>query len=141
MIYLEVTKCSDPLALGIYEYEFDKISIGRSKKNDLIFLDSELPLHYLDIKIVQGQLVVQSLVRSPFFFVNGKKISGTLKLKPNDLIAFGSNQIRIINSSLTNLSADFSSAYEVFNKNSPELKFALEFIEEVLLDLEKDSHV
>lgn len=141
MIHLEVTKSSDPLALGIYEYDFDTISIGRSKKNDLIFLDQELPLHYLDIKIVQGQLVVQSLVRSPFFFVNGKKISGTLKLKPNDTIAFGGNQIRIINSALTNLSADFSSAYDVFNKKSPELKFALEFIEEILLDLEKDSHV
>jgi pSer/pThr/pTyr-binding forkhead associated (FHA) protein len=141
MIYLEVTKSSDPLVLGMYEYEFDQISIGRSKKNDLIFLDRELPLHYLVIKLVQGQLIVQSLTRAPFFFVNGKKISGTLKLKDNDIVAFGDNQIRIIESAVTNHSVDFSSTYEDFNKSSPELKFALEFIEEVLIDLEKDTNV
>lgn len=141
MIYLEVTRSSDPLVLGVYEFEFDQISIGRSKKNDLIFLDRELPLQYLLIKLVQGQLIVQSLIRSPFFFVNGKKISGTLKVKANDTIAFGDNQIRIIKSSVTNQSVDFSSAYDDFNKSVPELKFALEFIEEVLIDLEKDTHV
>ena len=141
MIYVEVTKSSDPLTLGVYEFEFDQISIGRSKKNDLIFLDPELPLRYLYIKIVQEQLIVQSQARFPFFFVNGKKISGTLKIKEKDTIAFGDNQIRIIKSAPTNESVDLSSAYEIFNKTAPELKFALEFIEEVLLDLEKDSHV
>ncbi|MGZ3808663.1 MAG: FHA domain-containing protein, partial [Bacteriovorax sp.] len=87
MIYLEVIKSRDPLALGLYEYQFDQVTIGRSKKNDLIFLDQELPFHYLKIAFVQGHLVVQSLVREPFFFVNKKKISGTLKLKPDDIIA------------------------------------------------------
>ncbi len=141
MIHLEITKSSTPLALGLYEYDFDQISIGRSKKNDLIFLDKELPLQYLVIKIVQGQLIVQSLTPSPYFFVNEKKISGVLKLKPQDVIAFGDNQIRILQSSVSNMSADFSSAYETFNKKSPEMRFALEFIEDILLNLEKDSNV
>lgn len=141
MIHLEVLSSRDPLALGMYEYEFDQVAMGRSKKNDLIFLDKELPLHYLVIKFISGQLVVQSRVKEPFFFVNGKKISGTLKLKPNDTIAFGNNQIRVVKASATNVSEDFSSAYEKFNKQTPELKFALDFIEEILLDLEKDAHV
>lgn len=141
MIYLEVTKSSDPLAQGVYEFEFDQISIGRSKKNDLIFSDKELPLQFLSVKFVQGQLVVQSFTRSPFFFVNGKKISGTLKIKNNDIIAFGENQIRIIKSGISNASVDFSEAYENFSKKAPELKFALEFMEQVLIDLEKDSNV
>jgi hypothetical protein len=141
MIYLEVTKSSDPLVLGLYEFEFDQISIGRSKRNDLIFLDLELPLKYLQLKIIQEQLVVQSLNRTSFFFINGKKISGTLKVKNNDIIAFGDNQIRIVKSAVSNPPVDFSSSYEHFNKSVPELKFALEFIEEVLVDLEKDSHV
>lgn len=141
MIYLEVTSSRDPDAIGFYEYEFDQVTMGRSKKSDLIFLDKELPLHYLVIKFLGGQLVVQSRVKEPYFFVNGKKISGTLKLKPNDTIAFGSNQIRVVNAMPTNMSEDFSSAYEKFNKESPEMKFALDFIEEILLDLEKQSHV
>jgi len=104
-------------------------------------LDKELPLHYLVIRFISGQLVVQSQVKEPFFFVNGKKISGTLKLKPNDTIAFGNNQIRVVKATETNVSADFSSAYENFNKQSPELKFALDFIEEILLDMEKETNV
>lgn len=141
MIYVEVIKSSEPLALGVYEFEFDQISIGRSKKNDLIFLDKELPLQFLTIKFMQGQLIVKSFTRSPFFFVNGKKVSGTLKIKPNDTIAFGDNQIRILKSELTNEAADFSLAYEEFVNKTPELKFALDFIEEVLIDFEKESNV
>ena len=141
MIYLEVTKSSDPLILGVYEFEYDQISIGRSKKNDLIFLDRELPLKYLQIKFARGELVVQSLVRAPFFFINGKKISGMLKIKVDDIIAFGEHQIRIVASAVTNQSADFSTAFDDFNKNAPELKFALEFIEEILIELENENHV
>ena len=141
MVYLEVIQSSDPLALGLYEFEFDQITIGRSKKNDLIFLDSELPLFFLKLKIIQDQLVIQSLNRNPFFFINGKKISGTLKIKKNDVIAFGENQIKVIDSKLTTPQVDISEAYEAFNKNTPELKFVLEFIEEVLVDFEKEKSV
>lgn len=141
MIYLEVLKSSDPLALGLYEFEFDHVSIGRSKKNDLIFKDPELPLQFLSFKFLQGQLVIQSLSRAPFFFVNGKKVSGTLKIKTGDLVAFGENQIRLLKTGQSNVSVDFSAAYEEFSKAAPELKFSLEFIEQVLIDLEKDSNV
>lgn len=141
MIYLEVTSSRDPNAIGLYEYEFDQVTMGRSKKSDLIFLDKELPLHYLVIRFLGGQLVVQSRVKEPYFFVNGKKISGTLKLKPDDTIAFGNNQIRVVKAMATNTSEDFSSAYENFNKQSPEMKFALDFIEEILLDMEKQTNV
>ena len=141
MIYLEVIKSNDPLALGIYEFEFDQVSLGRSKKNDLIFLDPELPLQFLVLKIIQDQLVIQSLNRNPYFFINGKKISGMLKIKINDVISFGENQIKVVDSKPTALQVDISDAYEAFNKNAPELKFALEFIEEVLIDLEKEKSV
>lgn len=140
MIYLEVEKSSDPTALGLYEFEFDHITIGRSKKNDLIFLEREFPLHFLTVKFVSGQLVVQSLNRVPFF-VNGKKVSGSLKLKMNDLISFGENTIRLVKSGVSNESVDFSSAFDEFNKQAPELKFALEFIEQILIDLEGEQNV
>jgi hypothetical protein len=143
MIYLEITKSPDPLLLGLYEFEFDQISIGRSKRNDLVFLDKELPSVFMHLKIIQEHLVVKSLKRGPFFFINGKKISGTLKLKLNDLIAFGDNEIRILKYGMTNQPNDFSSDFEEFNQKAPELKFALDFIEEVLIELEKkkEEHV
>jgi hypothetical protein len=141
MIHIEVLSSRDQSAQGCYEYEYDQITMGRSKKNDLIFLDKELPLHYLVIRFLGGQLVVQSQVKEPYFFVNGKKISGTLKLKVNDTIAFGNNQIRVVKADETNSSTDFTAIYDNFHKQSAELKFALEFIEKVLLDMEKETNV
>jgi hypothetical protein len=141
MIYLEVEKSNDPLSFGLYEYEFDQVTIGRSKKNDLIFLDKELPLRFLVIKYLQGNLVVKSLVTHPFFFVNGKKVSGTLKINANDTIAFGPNLIRVVQAKMGQPPIDLSSAYEKFNTEASDLKCALDFMEQVILDLEKDSNV
>lgn len=145
MITLEVLKSSDQTALGHYEYKFDNVYIGRSHKNDLIFLDRELPLKYIAIKILDDQgkptLVIKSLEKEPFFFVNGKKVSGLLKIRPGDLIAFGPNQLKIISFEKNQVELDLSEAYERFEKSSPDLKFVLEFIEEVLIDQEGDKNV
>ena len=141
MIYLEVEKSNDSLTLGLYEFEFDQVSIGRSLKNDLIFLDQELPRNFLLIKFIQGNLIVKNLTRLPFFFVNGKKVSGTLKINTDDTVSFGKNQIRIIKFKLSNQPIDFPALYEKFDQEAPELKFSLDFIEQVLIDLEKDTNV
>lgn len=145
MITLEVIKSSDETALGRYDYDYDNLFIGRSLKNDLIFIDRELPLKYITIKIVDDHgtqtLVVKSLEAEPFFFVNGKKVSGQLKIRPGDLIAFGPNQLKIISFEKTQVDLDLNAAYERFEKSAPELKIALNFIEEVLIDLEGKQNV
>ena len=146
MLHLEILSSSDPLAVGLYEFEFNRLHIGRSKKNDLIFVDRELPLQYMVIEIIQEKtgpgLVVRSLTRIPFFFVNGKKISGTLKIRPNDVIAFGENKIKILSFSPTPDDTDLSEAFRGFESQAKELRFALDFIEEVLIELEeKNQHV
>lgn len=143
MIHLEILTSSDPLAVGLYEFEFNHIHIGRSKKNDLIFLDRELPLQYMTIQIIQDKngpgLIVKSLTRAPFFFVNGKKISGVLKIRPNDVIAFGENKIKIHAFAQTNDETDLSEAFKGFAANASELRFALDFIEEVLIEVEEKN--
>lgn len=143
MIHLEILSSSDPLAIGLYEFEFNHVHIGRSKKNDLIFQDKELPLKYMLLKIVEDNsginLMVKSLVRQPFFFINGKKISGALKIRPNDVIAFGENKIKILGFKKTEDQTDLSEAFITFEKKAPELRFALNFIEEVLVELEEKN--
>lgn len=145
MIHLEILSSSDPLAIGLYEFEYDHVHIGRSKKNDLIFLDKVLPLNFMNLHIIQDSqgthLVARSLTRSPFFFINGKKISGVLKVRHNDVIAFGDNQIKILDFNKNREEDDLSQAFTNFAKNAGELRFALDFIEEVLLDYEKASDV
>lgn len=145
MIHLEILTSSDPLAVGLYEFEYDHVHIGRSKKNDLIFLEKILPLHFMNLHIIQDSqgmhLVARSLTPSPFFFINGKKISGVLKVRQNDVIAFGDNQIKILNFHKNREEDDLSQAFTNFARNAGELRFALDFIEEVLLDYEKASDV
>lgn len=145
MISIEILKSSEETALGLYEFCFDSLHLGRSLKNDLIFTDKELPLHYLLLKIVEEKgnycLIVKSLCAEPYFFVNDKKVSGILKIRPGDTIAFGGNKLQIVYFEKNIVTDDLAEAYERFDKTSPELKFALEFIEEVLLDLEKENHV
>lgn len=145
MIHLEILTSSDSLAIGLYEFEYDHVHIGRSKKNDLIFLEKELPYRFINLEIIQDfegiHLVARSLTRTPFFFINGKKISGVIKVRINDVIAFGENKIKILNFKRTQETEDLSQYFSDFAKNAKELRFALDFIEEVLLDHEKASDV
>ena len=146
MIHLEIITSNDPLAQGLYEFEFDHVHIGRSKKNDLIFVDKKLPLNYMILQIVEDNtginLVARSQTRFPFFFVNGKKISGTLKIRPNDIISFEGNQIKIVSFKKTRADSDLHQAFSSFEKDAKDLRFSLDFIEEVLIDLDKkNEHV
>ncbi len=145
MITIEILKSNEETALGLYEYDFDIIHLGRSLKNDLIFSDKELPLKYLQLKIIEDKgvhnLIVKSLSTEPYFFINGKKITGTLKIRPGDTIAFGANKLIISDFKKTQTDVDLREAFERFDKASPELRFALEFIEEVLIEQEKNQNV
>ncbi len=145
MITIEITKSNEETALGIYEFDFDIIHLGRSLKNDLIFTDKELPLKYLQLKIVEDKgnyfLIVKSLSPEPYFFINGKKMTGTLKLRQGDSIAFGANKLVVNDFKKTQNEIDLGEAYERFDKTSPELRFVLEFIEEVLIERENDHNV
>lgn len=145
MIKIDVDKCNDPTALGQYIFDYDILHIGRSLKNDLIFTDKELPLHYLQLKIVDDRgipgMVVKSLQTEPFFFINGKKVSGSLKLRLGDVVSFGGNQFIVSGFVKSDKETDLGEAYERFDKTTPELKFALEFIEEILIEEEKAQNV
>jgi hypothetical protein len=146
MIHIEITSHTDPTAIGLYDYEFDVVHIGRSRKNDLIFKEKDVPFHYMTLQIVEDtvgvHLVARNLPTTPFFFINGKKISGPLKVYPNDIITFGSNSIKILTFKKTKIEEDLTEAFENFSNNAKELRFALDFIEEVLLDIEnKVPHV
>ncbi len=108
MIEIEILSSSDPFSKGTYKFEFDSVYIGRSKKSDIIFLDKELPLNYITIEIYQGQLVIKNYPKSPFYFINGKKISGGFKLKIGDQINFGKHVLKIISFESTESSLDFN---------------------------------
>ncbi|NOT79517.1 MAG: hypothetical protein HOP07_11040 [Bacteriovoracaceae bacterium] len=143
MIQLEVLTSDDQLALGVYEFNFNYIHIGRSKRNDIIISNKELPALFLKISIFEDahgeHLMVRNRNREPFYQINGKKISGSLKIKTNDIISFGPTSLKIISFQKTPNGLDLTEPFKAFEANAPECRVALDFIEEVLMDLEKQT--
>jgi pSer/pThr/pTyr-binding forkhead associated (FHA) protein len=139
MITIEITASNEPLAIGIYEYQFDTIFIGRSKKADLIFDDSDLPLKFLTLRFVGEHFVIQNEPMTPFYFVNKKKMSGSRKLNIGDKIQFGTHVISILNfkkNASESGNEELSEFYEKINKQAPELKFLLSYLEEEIIYFE-----
>jgi pSer/pThr/pTyr-binding forkhead associated (FHA) protein len=141
MIHIEVVKSSHSDTLGLYEFEFDRVSIGRSKKNDLIFIDKNLPHEFLSLSFSQNHLVIKSTTKDPAYYLNGKKVSGSFRVKPGDVVSFGEHEFKIIAASYTTHDEDLSDAFEKFNQEASDLKFALDFIEETVVALEENNHV
>lgn len=143
MIKLEIAKSNDQYAIGFYHYEFDQVHIGRSKKNDLIFNDQELPLRYIFLSIindVHGQyLVARSVGDQSYFFLNGKKVKGSLRLRSQDLISFGKHEIKILDFQKTETETDLSNKMERFLEKNTDLKFVLDFIEEKIIQSENNN--
>lgn len=144
MINLEVISSSESLALGAYSFNFNYLFVGRSKKCDLIFKDKELPLRFLQLYIYEDEigecLIIKSLTSSPFFFMNGKKVSGSLRVRVGDIIAFGKNQLKIISFKKSDQSDSIDEYLEGFSQNGSELNFVLSFIEENIIELENQKN-
>lgn len=139
MINIEILDSSSPSSIGNYPFEFDVVYIGKSKKADIIFNDSEIPNKFLTIRFFQHQLIIENEKDSPFYFVNGKKMSGARKLKIGDIIQFGKHKLKIIDALLNppkSKNDDLHLYYDSFNKESADLKFLLDFLEEEIIKLE-----
>ncbi len=141
MIKLEIFKSNDPLALGIYDYLFDQIYIGRSKNCDLIFQDTDLPLYHLQLSMVDLNLTVQNNLPDIFYYINSKKTSGLSILKKNDILSFGFHHLKILNFEKTLKPTDLTIYFEKKDSLPPTVLSALSYIEEKLLDFEKVKDV
>ncbi len=140
MIKLKIIKSDIDEAIGDYDYHLDAIYIGRSKKCDIIIPDKELPLKYLSLSFKKNNLVIVNAQNSPYYFVNGKKMSGLRKLKQGDQINFGPHAIVIVDFSLSNKEEqidDLTPYIEELNHKKPELKFLLDFLESEIIKLEE----
>jgi hypothetical protein len=140
MITVEIFESSNELMLGEYQYYFDTIFIGSSKKADIIFAEDNLPSKFLSITFLKDQLFVTNEENSMFYFVNNKKMSGARKLMIGDNITINSHKIKILDFK-KNSTKSLENYYEDFQKNHSELQFALDFIEEKLIELETNSPV
>lgn len=136
MINLEIIAANDPADIGNYPYEFDSVYIGSSKRADIQIIDYSIPHKFLTIKCIENQLIVQNENHSLYYFVNNKKMSGARKLKRGDVITIGTLQIKILDFKKTEPEENLEQFYHQLEKDSSELVFLLDIIEEKILEIE-----
>ena len=74
----------------------DIISIGRSKRNDLVLADQWLSRHHAEIRNASGSFSIADLESRNGTYVNGQRIDGTVQLKNTDVITLGDQQIKFL---------------------------------------------
>ena len=71
----------------------DVVSIGRSKRNDLVLADQWLERHHAEIRAEGDRFVLEDFRTKNGAYVNGERIDGTVQLKNNDIITLGDQQL------------------------------------------------
>ena len=71
------------------------LSVGRRRDNDLMLGDGRISRHAFDIDDESGQPHLTGITQHDGVFVNGKQIEGGCDLKTDDVITFGTADVRI----------------------------------------------
>lgn len=100
MIKLKMITHPDPLAIGIMDFYFNTITIGKNKKNNLIFKSEQIaPVHLiLDTFFINNEhhASLETVNEELFFFVNDKKFFGKKILKINDIVKIDQFSFQIL---------------------------------------------
>ena len=81
-----------------FPLEKDVISIGRSKRNDLVLADQWLSRHHAEIRNDEGDFTIADLESRNGTYVNGEKIARIIPLQNDDVITLGDQQLTFVDS-------------------------------------------
>jgi hypothetical protein len=72
------------------QYPFDTpIRIGSDSSNQIVLLDSSISPHHTEFNLQGNTVLIQDLDNAEGTFVNKKRIKGSKKVKPGDVISIG----------------------------------------------------
>lgn len=114
MIKIEVTKSESRDELGLYPYKFDEIIVGPHYHCDLVLSDTGKNKDTVKLFVFENHLMLETTVVDQFIILNGKKMSGRLKLLPNDRFNLGSTELKVIGFEKNTNPDDFP--YEKYEK-------------------------
>lgn len=88
-----------PLHGELYHYPLDKpiVTIGRSKRNDLILADQWLSRHHAEVRNENGAFFIHDLDSRNGTLVNGVRISTKVPLQNDDVITLGDQTLTFHN--------------------------------------------
>ncbi len=79
-----------------FSIEKDLITIGRSKKNDLVLADQWLSRIHAEIRRENGRHFIRDLESRNGTYVNGMRLSQRVPLQNGDVVTLGDQQIRFV---------------------------------------------
>jgi len=88
-----------PLQGDAFNFSLDKdvISIGRSKRNDLVLADQWLSRHQAEIRKAGSEFTIVDLESRNGTYVNGERITDAITLQNADVITLGDQQLTFLN--------------------------------------------
>lgn len=88
-----------PLHGEAFRFSIDKdvISIGRSKRNDLVLADQWLSRHHAEIRKSNSSFTIADLDSRNGTYVNGQRIDGSIALNNTDVITLGDQTLKFLN--------------------------------------------
>jgi serine phosphatase RsbU (regulator of sigma subunit) len=88
-----------PLHGEPFRFSIDKdvVSIGRSKRNDLVLPDQWLSRHHAEIRKSNGSYTIADLESRNGTYVNGQRIDGMIALNNTDVITLGDQTLKFLN--------------------------------------------
>jgi serine phosphatase RsbU (regulator of sigma subunit)/pSer/pThr/pTyr-binding forkhead associated (FHA) protein len=79
-----------------FALEKDVVTIGRSKKNDLVLADQWLSRIHAEIRRENGRHYIRDMESRNGTYVNGMKLSQRVPLQNGDVVTLGDQQIRFV---------------------------------------------
>lgn len=143
MIEIEIIDSPNREIIGISKFNFDKIFLGQSNKNNIVIEDPGVDKFHMVIEIFSNKISCKSLLENHFLFEE-RKLSGQKNLLPNAIIKVGSTSFKILsflkNSTEEDPEKKFEEIYSHINESSPEIIDLLDQLENELKLIELDKH-
>ncbi|HEY7700418.1 MAG TPA: FHA domain-containing protein, partial [Vicinamibacteria bacterium] len=86
-----------------FALEKDVVTIGRSKKNDLVLADQWLSRIHAEIRRENGRHYIRDMESRNGTYVNGMKLSQRVPLQNGDVVTLGDQQIRFVHDASGNV--------------------------------------
>jgi len=122
---------------------FNNIQIGMNPDSDILISSEGEGMNIeIYLKITKGQLEVSTNKNNLFFLLNGKKVSGNIKLKKQDILSFQFCEFKILQFNgeiIENNESKFENNYQKFNKKEYiKEKEIIETLEKNIFVMEKE---
>jgi hypothetical protein len=95
MLKLAIVKSPDREIVGSYVTNKLKVTIGSSCRNNIVIADPQVISSHLLLTVMKDGLLVENINRVPYYFSNGKKISGQKLHLVGDRFSFGETTIKV----------------------------------------------